>query len=162
MRALRCQHQIKKNFPTDNNPQFNGVAERAFGIIEMTQQAAQIHVPTRFPNIDSSTFTGSPSAEATRWTSGALKRTATIKQRQQVARRDLAGEGYSASTLFFHEARFLPQGSGDKNLMKAAPCFYMRPAPNHPRGAMRILTKGSRKLVTTRDITRLNVLEKAL
>ena len=41
--------RIKKDFTTDDSPQFSGVAERALGLIETAAMTGRIQAHERFP-----------------------------------------------------------------------------------------------------------------
>lgn len=41
-----------------------------------------------------------------------------------------------------------------KDPPRAIPCFYLRPAPYHPRDTYRVMTADTRQVVIIRDVTR--------
>ena len=61
---------------TATNPQFNGVAHRALGLIETVAMAGRIQDPDRFPGTQLPA-TASLWAEGSHWAHDALNRTAT-------------------------------------------------------------------------------------
>ena len=69
----RC---IKQEFSTAGSPQFNGVAERALGLIETAAMAGRIQARELFPGAQLPA-TESLWAEASHWACDALNRTAT-------------------------------------------------------------------------------------
>ena len=72
---LRC---IKQEFTTADSPQYNGVAERALGLIETAAMAGRIQARELFPGAQLPA-TESLWAEASRWACGALNRAANVR-----------------------------------------------------------------------------------
>ena len=67
---------IKQEFTTADSPQFNGVAERALGLIETAAMAGRIQARELYPGAQLPA-TDSLWAEASHWACDALNRTAT-------------------------------------------------------------------------------------
>ena len=57
---------------------------------------------------------------------------------------------------FLHPG-FVTRERSRKDDPRAVPCFYLGPAPNHPSGTVRVLTKDTRSIVSTRDVTWLDM-----
>lgn len=73
-------HRIKRELSAEDASQFNGVAERAFGIIETTAKAACIEAPLLFPGATVPDFTASDYlwGEVMLWAYNSLNCMATI------------------------------------------------------------------------------------
>lgn len=67
---------IKREFTPSCTPQYNGVAKRAFGVIEMAATAARVEAGKMYRHLELPP-TEKLWAEAMKWATEALNRTAT-------------------------------------------------------------------------------------
>ena len=134
----RC---IKQEFTTADSPQFNGVAERALGLIETAAMAGRIQARELFPGAQLPA-TESLWAEASHWACDALNRTATSANPANKSPYEMwYGEPPPVVLLPFLKPGYCKVKRRNKSQPKAEECFYLGPAPNHPRDAVRVLTK---------------------
>ena len=142
---------IKQEFTPADSPKYDGVAERALGLINDATVAARIQATELYPNAPNY-----PSlwAEAASWACHALNCTATT-----------ANPGGKSSYEMWYGSP-PPRGAvwpflkpvvcrvkrANKSLPKAQDCYYVGPGVNHPRDCMRVLT-ANRSILTTRNVT---------
>ena len=151
-------NRIKQEFTTPDTPQYNGVAERGLALIETCQQAARIQAAALYPTGDVPK-TESLWAEASSWACDAMNRTATSANPERKSPHELwHGTVAPLRLLPFLKPGFYHHQRVQKHLPKALPCFYLGPARNHPRDAMRVLSARTHSVVITRDVTWLAVL----
>ena len=145
----RC---IKQEFTTADSPQYNGVAERALGLIEKAAMAGRIQAHELFPNVQLPA-TESLWAEASHWACDALNRTATSANPANKSPYEMwYGNPPPVVRLPFLKPGYCKVKRENKSQPKAQERFYLGPAPNHPRDAVRVLTK-YRTLRITRNVT---------
>ena len=145
----RC---IKQEFTTADNPQFNGVAERALGLIETAAMAGRIQARELFPGAQLPA-TGLLWAEASHWACDALNRTAaSANPANKSPYETWYGNSAPVVLLPFFKPGYCKAKRGNKSRAKAQEWFCLDPAPNHARDAVRVLTK-HRTLLITRHIT---------
>ena len=131
-------NRIKQEFTTPDTPQYNGVAERGLALIEMCQQAARIQAATLYPTGDVPK-TESLWAEASSWACDAMKRAATSANPERKSPHELWHETVAPLRLLpFLKPGFYHHQRVQKHLPKTLPCFYLGPARNGPRDAMRV------------------------
>ena len=145
----RC---IKQEFITADSPQFNGVAERALGLIETAARAGRIQARELFPGAQL-TATESLWAEALHWACDALNRTATSANPANKSPYEMwYGNPPPVVLLPFLKPGYRGVKRENKAQPKAQECVHLGPAPNHTRDAVRVLTK-HRTLRITRHVT---------
>ena len=92
-------------------------------------------------------------AEASHWACDALNRTAMSANRENKSPHEMSYRKTSPVVLLpFLKAGYCKVKREDKSQIKAQESFYLSPAPNHPRDAVRVLTK-HRTLLITRHVT---------
>ena len=145
----RC---IKQQFTTADSPQSNGVAERALGVIETAAMAGRIQARELFPGAQ---FPATESlwAEASHWAYDALNRTATSANPAHKSPYEMwYGKHHPVVLLPFLMPGYCKVKRENKSQAKAQECFFLAPAPSHPRDAVRVLTN-HRALLITRHVT---------
>ena len=150
--ALRTTEKIRQEFTTADSPQYNGVAERQIAIIEAAGLAARIQAAAKYPN---EVFPRGESlwAEQAHWACHALNCTATSAYPGYKSPHEMwFGSPPSSSPFPFLKPGFRSIKRRNKLELKAVRYWYLGPAPNYPRGAMRILCKSGR-VVATRHVT---------
>ena len=150
--ALCTTEKIRQEFTTADSPQYNGVAERQIAIIEAAGLAARIQAAAKYPN---EVFPRGESlwAEQAHWACHALNCTATSANPGYKSPHEMwFGSPPSSSPFPFLKPGFRSIKRRNKLQPKAVRCWYLGPAPNYPRDAMRILCKSGR-VVATRHVT---------
>ena len=150
--ALCTKEKIRQEFTTADSPQYNGVAERQIAIIEAAGLAARIQAAAKYPN---EVFPRGESlwAEQAHWACHALNCTATSANPGYKSPHEMwFGSPPSSSPFPFLKPGFRSVKRRNKLQPKAVRCWYLGPAPNYPRDAMRILCKSGR-VVATRHVT---------
>ena len=143
---------IKQQLTTADSPQFNGVAERALGLIETAAMAGRIQARELFPGAQLPA-TGSLWAEASHWACDALNRTAASANPANKSPYEMwYGNPPPVVLLPFLKPGYCKVKREIKSQAKVQECFYLGPAPNHPRDAVRVLTK-HRTLLVARHAT---------
>ena len=131
----------KQEFTTADSPQFNGVAERALGLIETTAMAGRIQARELFPGAKLPA-TESLWAEATHWACDALNRTATSANPANKSPYEMwCGKPPPVVLLPFLKPGYCKVKRKNKSQPKAQECFYLDHAANLPRDAVRVQTK---------------------
>ena len=151
--SILCRERcIKQEFTTAETPQYNGVAERALGLLEAASMAARLQASELYPNVQLPS-TDWLWAEAMRWACDCLNRTATTANPDNKSPYEMwYGKPSPLKLLPFLKPGFCRQKRVNKLQPKARECFYLGPPINYPHDAMRVLTKG-RSVVTTRNVT---------
>jgi len=143
---------IKQEFTTADSPQFNGVAERALGLIETAAMAGRIQARELYPGTQLPA-TESLWAEASHWACDALNRTATTANPESKSPYEMwYGRPPPVVLLPFLKPGYCKVKRENKSQAKAQECFYLGPAPNYPRDSVRVLTR-HRTVLITRNIT---------
>ena len=147
------ERNIKQEFTTGDSPEYNGVAERGFALIESAALAARVQASELFPGFN---VPEGPSlwAEAMNWACDAYNRTATVgNSRNRSPYEMFHGEPSHTSPIPFLKPGFCKyKRMMDKIDPKARGCFYLSPARNHPSESKRVLVH-SRKVIVTRNVT---------
>ena len=150
--ALCTTDKIRQEFTTADSPQYNGVAERQIAIMEAAGLAARIQAAVKYPN---DVFPRGESlwAEQAPWACHASNCTATSGNPGDQSLHEMwFGSLPSSSPFPFLKPCFRSVKRRNKLQPKAVICWYLGPAPNYPRDAMRILCKSGR-VVTTWHVT---------
>ena len=141
-----------REFTTADSPQFNGVAERALGLIETAAMAGRIQARELYPGAQLPA-TDSLWAEASHWACDALNRTATTANPESKSPYEMwYGRPPPVVLLPFLKPGYCKVKRENKAQAKAQECFYLGPAPNYPRDSVRVLTR-HRTVLITRNIT---------
>ena len=154
--ALCTTQRIRQNFTTAHSPQYNSVAERQIAIIETVGLAVKIQTAAKYP---SEVFPHGESlwAEQAHWACHALNCTATSDNPGFKSPHEMCfGSPPTSSPLLFLQPGFRSVKRRNKLQPKSVKSWYLGPAPNYPRDAMRILCKSGR-VVATRHLTRVHV-----
>ena len=142
---------IKQEFTPADSPKYNGVAERALGLINDAAVAARIQATEMYP--DAPNY---PSlwAEAASWACHALNCTATTANPGDKSPYEMwYGSPPPRGTVWpFLKPAVRRVKRANKSLPKAQDCYYVGPGVNHPRDCMRVLT-ANRSILTTRNVT---------
>ena len=150
--ALCTTEKIRQELTTADSPQYNVVPERQIAIIEAAGLAARIQAAAKYPN---EVFPRGESlwAEQAHWACHALNCTATSANPGYKSPHEMWFESPPSSSPFpFLKPGFHSVKRRNKLQPKAVRCWYLGPAPNYPRDAMRILCKSGR-VVATRHVT---------
>ena len=150
--ALCTTEKIRQEFTTEDSQQYNGVVERQIAIIEAAGLAARIQAAAKYPN---EVFPRGESlrVEQAHWACRALNCTATLANPGYKSPHEIwFGSPPSSSPFPFLKPGFRSVKRRNKLQPKAVRCWYLGPAPNYPRDAMRILSKSGR-VVATRHVT---------
>ena len=150
--ALCTTEKIRQEFTAADSPQYNGVAERQIAIIEAAGLAARIQPAAKYPN---EVFPREERlwAEQAHWACHALNWTATSANPGFNSPYVMwFGSPPSSSPFPFLKPGFCSVKRRNKFKPKAVRCWYLGPASNYPRDAMRILCKSGR-VVATRHVT---------
>ena len=150
--AICTTEKTRQEFTTADSPQYNGVAERQITIIEAAGLAARIEAAAKYPN---GVFPRGKSlwAEQAHWACHALNWTATSANPGYKFPHEMwFGSPPSSSSFPFLKPGFHSVKRRNKSKPKAVRYWYLGPAPNYPRDAMRILCKSGR-VVATRHVT---------
>ena len=144
----RC---IKQEFTPADSPKYNGVAERALGLINDAAAAARIQATELYP--------GAPDypslwAEAVSWACHALNCTATTANPGDKSPYEMwYGSPPPRGAVWpFLKPAVCRVKRNNKSLPKAQDCYYVGPAIDHPRDCIRVLT-ANRSILTTRNVT---------
>ena len=141
-----------QEFTTADPPQYNGVAERQIAIVEAAGLASRIQAAAKYPN-EVCPRGGSLWAEQAHWTCHALNCTATSANPGFKSPHEIwFGSPPTSSPFPFIRPGFRSVKRRNKLQPKAVRCWYLHPAPNFLRDAIRILCK-SGGVVATRHIT---------
>ena len=142
---------IKQESTPADRPKYNGVAERALGLINDAAVAARIHATELYPNAPNY-----PSlwAEAASWAFHALNCTATTANPGDKSPYEMwYGSPPPRGAVWpFLKPAVCRVKRANKSLPKAQDCYYVGPGVNHPRDCMRVLT-ANRSILTTRNVT---------
>ena len=144
----RC---IKQEFTPADSPKYNGVAERALGLINDAATAARIQATELYP--------GAPDypslwAEAVSWACHALNCTATTANPGDKSPYEMwYGSPPPRGAVWpFLKPAVCRVKRNNKSLPKAQDCYYVGPGIDHPRDCIRVLT-ANRSILTTRNVT---------
>ena len=144
----RC---IKQEFTPADSPKYNGVAERALGLINDAAAAARIQATELYP--------GAPDypslwAEAVSWACHALNCTATTANPGDESPYEMwYGLPPPRGAVWpFLKPAVCRVKRNNKSQPKAQDCYYVGPAIDHPRDCIRVLT-ANRSILTTRNVT---------
>ena len=144
----RC---IKQEFTPADSPKYNGVAERALGLINDATTAARIQATELYP--------GAPNypslwAEAVSWACHALNCTATTANPGDKSPYEMwYGSPPPRGAVWpFLKPAVCRVKRNNKSLPKAQDCYYVGPGIDHPRDCIRVLT-ANRSILTTRNVT---------
>ena len=144
----RC---IKQEFTPADSPKYNGVAERALGLINDAAAAARIQATELYP--------GAPDypslwAEAVSWACHALNCTATTANPGDKSPYEMwYGSPPPRGAVWpFLKPAVCRVKRNNKSQPKAQDCYYVGPAIDHPRDCIRVLT-ANRSILTTRNVT---------
>ena len=144
----RC---IKQEFTPADSPKYNGVAERALGLINDAATAARIQATELYP--------GAPDypslwAEAVSWACHALNCTATTANPGDKSPYEMwYGSPPPRGAVWpFLKPAVCRVKRNNKSQPKAQDCYYVGPAIDHPRDCIRVLT-ANRSILTTRNVT---------
>ena len=142
---------IKPEFTPADSPKYNGVAERALGLINDTAVAARIQAIELYPNAPNY-----PSlwAEATSWACHVLNCTATTANPGDKSPYEMwySSPPPRGAVWPFLKPAVCRVKRANKSLPKAQDCYYVGPGVNHPRDCMRVPT-ANRSILTTRNVT---------
>ena len=146
--ALCTTEKIRQKLTKADSPQYNGVAERQIAIIEAAGLAARIQAAVKYPN-EVCPHGESFWAEPTHWAFHALNCTATSANPGFKSPHEMWFCSLPSSSPFpFLKPDFHSVKGRHKIRSKVVKCWYLGPAPNYPRDAMRILCKLGRTLAT--------------
>ena len=144
----RC---IKQEFTPADSPKYNGVAERALGLINDAAAAARIQATELYP--------GAPDypslwAESASWACHALNCTATTANPGDKSPYEMwCGSPPPRGAVWpFLKPAVCRVKRNNKSLPKAQDCYYVGPGIDHPRDCIRVLT-ANRSILTTRNVT---------
>ena len=144
----RC---IKQEFTPADSPKYNGVAERALGLINDAAAAARIQATEQYP--------GAPDypslwAETASWACHALNCTATTANPGDKSPYEMwYGPPPPRGAVWpFLKPAVCRVKRNNKSLPKAQDCYYVGPGIDHPRDCIRVLT-ANRSILTTRNVT---------
>ena len=144
----RC---IKQEFTPADSPKYNGVAERALGLINDAAAAARIQATELYP--------GAPDypslwAEAVSWACHVLNCTATTANPGDKSPYEMwYGSPPPRGAVWpFLKPAVCRVKRNNKSQPKAQDCYYVGPAIDHPRDCIRVLT-ANRSILTTRNVT---------
>ena len=142
---------IKQEFTPADSPKYNGVAERALGLINDAAVAARIQTTELYPNAPNYT---SLWAEAASWACHALNCTATTANPGDKSLYEMwYGSPPPRGAVWpFLKPTVCRVKRANNSLPKAQDCYYVGPGVNHPRDCMRVLT-ANRSILTTRNVT---------
>ena len=150
--ALCTTEKIRQEFTTVDSPQYNDVAERQIAIMEAAGLAARIQAAAKYPN-DVFPRIESLRAEQAHWACHASNCTAISANPGDQSLHEMRFDSLPSSSPFpFLKPCFRSVKRRNKLQPKAVICWYLGPAPNYPRDAMRILCKSGR-VVTTWHVT---------
>ena len=142
---------IEQEFTPADSPKYNGVAERALGLINDTAVAARIQATELYPNAPNY-----PSlwAEAASWVCHALNCTATTANPGDKSPYEMwYGSPPPRGAVWpFLKPAVCRVKRANQSLPKAHDCYYVGPGVNHPRDCMRVRT-ANRSILTTRNVT---------
>ena len=142
---------IKQEFTPADSPKYNGVAERALGLINDAAVAARIQATELYPNAPNypSLWT-----EAASWAFHALNCTATTANPGDKSPYEMwyGSPSPRGAVWPFLKPALCHVKRANKSLPKAQDCYYVGPGVNHPRDCMRVLT-ANRSILTTRNVT---------
>ena len=142
---------IKQEFTPADSPKYNGVAERALGLINDVAVAARIQATELCPNAPNY-----PSlwAEATSWVCHALNCTAATANPGEKSPYEMwYGSPPPRGAVWpFLKPAVCRVKRANKSLPKAQDCYNVGSGVNHPRDCMRVLT-ANRSILTTRNVT---------
>ncbi|CAB1100789.1 unnamed protein product [Ectocarpus sp. CCAP 1310/34] len=142
---------IKQEFTPAHSPEYNGVAERALGLIKDAALAARIQAPTLYP--------GAPNypslwAEAIARAYNTLNCTSTTSNPEKKLPYEM-WHGHPpppGATYPFLKPAVYKVKRTHKSEPKAQKCFYLGPGINTNRDCVRILNE-KRRAITTRNFT---------
>ena len=142
---------IKQEFTPADSPKYNGVAERALGLINDAAAAAGIQATELY-----SSAPNYPSlwAEAASWACHALNCTATTANPGDKPPYEMwYGTPPPRGAVWpFLKPAVCRVKRNNKSQPKAQDCYYVGPAANFPRNCMRVLT-ANRSILTIRNVT---------
>ena len=139
--ALCTTEKIRQEITTAYSPQYNGVAERQTALIEAAGLAARNQAATKDPN-EVILRGESLWAEKAHWACHALNCTATPANPEFKSLHEIwFGSPPSSSPFPFLKPGFRSVKRRNKLQPKVVRCWYLGPAQNYPRDAMRILYK---------------------
>ncbi|CAB1111413.1 unnamed protein product [Ectocarpus sp. CCAP 1310/34] len=142
---------IKQEFTPAHSPEYNGVAERALGLIKDAALTSRIQAPTLYP--------GAPNypslwAEAIAWSCNALNCTSTTSNPEKKSPYEMwhgqpppPGATYPILKPAVYKVK-----RTHKSEAKAQTCSYFGPGINTNRDCVRILNE-ERRAITTRNFT---------
>ena len=134
------------------SPQFNGVAERALGLIKTAAMACRIQAHELFHGAQLPA-TESLWAEASHWACDALNRAATSADPRNKSPYEMwCGTPPPVVLLPFLKPGYCNVKRENKSQAQGQECFYLGPPPNYPRDSVRVLTTHPTVLLT-RHIT---------
>ena len=146
--VLCTTEKIRQEFTTANSPQYNGVAERQIAIIDAADLAARTQAAAKYPNEVLPRGETLWAVQA-HWAYRALNFTATSANLGFKSPHEMwFGSPPSSSPFPFLKPDFHSVKRRNKLQPKAVRCWYLGPAPNYPRDAMRILCKSGRVVAT--------------
>ena len=142
---------IKQALTPVDSPKYNGVAERALGLINDATVAARIQATELYPNAPNY-----PSlwAEAASWACHALNCTATTANPGDKSPYEMwYGSPPPRGAVWpFLKPVVCRVKRNNKSQPKAQDCYYVGPGVNRPRDCIRVLT-ANRSILTTRNVT---------
>ena len=140
----------QESIPADS-PKYNGVAERALGLINDAAVAARIQATELYPNAPNY-----PSlwAEAASWACHALNCTATTANPGDKSPYEMwyGSPSRRGAVWAFLKPAVCRVKRNHKSQPKAQDSYYVGPGVNHPRDCIRVLT-ANRFILTTRNVT---------
>ena len=145
------KHGIKQEFTPADSLKYNGVAERALGLIidaAVTPRIQATKIYSSAPN-HPSLWT-----EAASWACQALNCTATTANPGDKSPYEMwYGSLPPREAVWpFLKPAVCRVKRNNKSQPKAQDCYYVGPGVNHPRGFMRVRT-ANRSILTTRNVT---------
>ena len=143
---------IKQEFTTADSPEYNGVAERALGMIDAAARSAIIQAQELYPHVQLPS-TESLWAEAYRWACDSINRTASSANPDWKSPHEMwHGTTASLKLMPFLKPGFCKVRRANKSENKAQECFYLGPPSDCPADAMRMFTR-HRYVITLRNVT---------
>ena len=152
-RSVCTRHQIKQELTTADSPRYNGVAERALGIIEATSRAARIQAPLIFRGANVPTDENLW-GEAALWACNSLNESATTANPDRVSPFQMWYGQAPPVTIrpFLKPCYYRSARRRRKSEPRGELGYYLGKDYWHQWDCMRVLSS-SGKLITTRNVT---------
>ena len=152
------RHRVQRECTAPHAPEFNGVGERGFDMIQKVASSARAQAPVLYPDINVLTTSRRLWAEAMLWACESVNRTATTSNPNRASPLRDCGTGPLPLSKRDHS---LPRDFSGNHVarvrmilvhFRGVKCFYLGQAPKRPRDTFRILTPGN-GFAISRDVT---------